>query len=136
MSKDDNTGKKLVIGAAVAGITGYLAGILTAPKSGKETRADITDKASEVADTLLHELRELEFELKELLAKAKTETTALKGRALEEFNEALLRAKDAQIKSSTLIKSVKAGEAADPELNKAIKQSKLAAKNLRKFIKS
>ena len=39
--------KKLltVVGAAVAG---FAAGILTAPKSGKETRADLKKKASEV----------------------------------------------------------------------------------------
>ncbi len=136
MAKDDNVGKKLAIGAAIAGITGYLAGILTAPKSGKETRSDIADKADEVVDSAQHELHELEFELKDLLSKAKNETAVLKGKSLEELNEAVLRAKDAQKKTTTLAKSIKAGEAENPELNKAIKQGKLAAKNLKKYLKS
>jgi len=33
--------------AAGAAVAGYVAGILTAPKSGKETRKDIKDKAGE-----------------------------------------------------------------------------------------
>ena len=38
------------IGAAIAAGVGYLAGILTAPKSGKETRADIKAKANELKE--------------------------------------------------------------------------------------
>ncbi len=37
--------KKLAIGTLIAGAAGFLAGILTAPKSGKETRADIKEVA-------------------------------------------------------------------------------------------
>ncbi len=136
MTKDNNAGKKLAIGAALAGITGYVAGILTAPKSGKETRADIAQKADKVAESVLFELRELEFELKELLAKTKSEAATLKGKALEEFNQAVEAAKDAQNKLVTVTKSIKAGEAEDPELNKALKQGKLAANNLKKYLKS
>ncbi|MEO7364397.1 MAG: YtxH domain-containing protein [Candidatus Saccharimonadales bacterium] len=46
MRKKDTTSKttkKLAIGAAIAGAAGYLAGVLTAPKSGKATRDDIKD---------------------------------------------------------------------------------------------
>jgi len=39
MSKD--TGKKVALGALIAASVGYVAGVLTAPKSGKETRQDI-----------------------------------------------------------------------------------------------
>ena len=42
-------GKKLVTGI-VAAAAGFAAGILLAPKSGKETRADIKRKAGEAKD--------------------------------------------------------------------------------------
>ena len=44
MSKKGKFGLGLLLGAAV----GAVAGILTAPKSGKETREDIKRKASEI----------------------------------------------------------------------------------------
>jgi gas vesicle protein len=37
--KKENTGKKIALGAAVAGVVGYLGGILTAPKSGRSRRS-------------------------------------------------------------------------------------------------
>ena len=43
-------GKKLVTTGIIAAVTGFAAGILLAPKSGKETRADIKKKANEAKD--------------------------------------------------------------------------------------
>lgn len=136
MGKNDHTGRNIAVGALLAGAVGYVAGILTAPKSGKETRADIADKAGDLKQAAAEEIAELQGELKDLLAKAKTETIALSGKARAEFNEAVARAKDAQSKLTTMLKAVKAGEAEDPELNKAIKQAKAASKNLAKYFKS
>ena len=42
--------KKLAIGAIVGAIAGLAAGVLTAPKSGRETRDDIKKKAEEMKD--------------------------------------------------------------------------------------
>jgi gas vesicle protein len=39
---------KFVLGALVGAAAGVVAGMLTAPKSGKETRADIKSKAAEL----------------------------------------------------------------------------------------
>lgn len=41
-------GKKFAIGAVIGAVAGVVAGVLTAPKSGKETRADIKTKATEL----------------------------------------------------------------------------------------
>jgi len=43
------TAKKVAAGVGIAATVGVAAGILLAPKSGKETRKDIKDKAEEVA---------------------------------------------------------------------------------------
>jgi hypothetical protein len=48
----------------------------------------------------------------------------------------VIRAKDAQNKTGQMLKAVKSGEASDPDLNKAIKQAKLAVKNLSKYYKN
>lgn len=135
MVKDQHTGRKIAVGALVAGAVGYLAGILTAPKSGKETREDIAEKASELKDEGVEQLQDLRDELDGLINDAKDKTVALSAKAREEFNEAVVAAKDAKNKAGTVIKAVKAGEAQDPDLNKAIKQANLAKKNLGKYFK-
>lgn len=39
---------KFAVGALIGAAAGVVAGMLTAPKAGKETRADIKEKASEL----------------------------------------------------------------------------------------
>lgn len=134
--KDPKTGQKVALGAALAGVGGYLAGILTAPKAGKDTRADISDKAVEVTGEAGARLQKAQDELSDTIKKAQTKTIALSVQARDEFNEAVIRAKDAQSKARLVLKALKAGQAEDPELNKAVKQAKQAQKNLSKFLKS
>lgn len=43
-----STKSRFAFGAVIGIVAGIIAGVLTAPKSGKETRADIKDKASEL----------------------------------------------------------------------------------------
>ena len=54
MSKD-STGKKVAVGAVVAAAAGFVAGILTAPKSGKETREEVVDKVESTKDDMVAE---------------------------------------------------------------------------------
>lgn len=136
MMKNQHTGRKIAVGALLAGAVGYITGILTAPKSGKETREDIADKASELKDEGVEQLQDLRDELDELISAAKDKTVALSAKAREEFSEAVVAAKDAKNKAGTVLKAVKAGEAEDPDLNKAIKQASQAKKNLGKYFKS
>jgi gas vesicle protein len=131
-----NTGKKLAVSALVAGVSGYLTGVLTAPKSGKETRRDLVEDAEGLKDSTEDQLKKANDELKSLLNDAKTKSVALSAQAREEFNEAVLRAKDAQNKTATTLKALKNGQAEDPELNKAVKQARMAVKNLSRYFKS
>ena len=39
---------KFAVGAIIGAVAGIVAGVLTAPKAGKDTRADIKDKAAEL----------------------------------------------------------------------------------------
>jgi gas vesicle protein len=135
LRKRQNTGKKMAVSALIAGVAGYIGGILTAPNSGKDTRRNIVEEAEGIKDGTEAQLQRANDELKSLINDAKTKTLSLSSQAKEEFNEALLRAKDAQNKTSATLKALKAGEAEDPELNKAVKQARQATKNLGKFFK-
>lgn len=135
-NRKQHTGRKIALGSALAGVAGYLAGILTAPKSGKDTREDIADKADDLKDDAADQLVGLNDELKELIKTTKVKTIALSSTARAEFNEAVVRAKDAQNKAAQVLKAAKAGEASDPDLNKAVKQARQAARNLGKFLKN
>lgn len=134
--KNPHTGRKVALGSALAGAIGYLAGILTAGKSGEETRDDIRQKTEDVKNDTEYQLSELNDELKQLIKDAKVKTIALSSTARTEFNEAVVKAKDAQNKTTQVLKAAKAGQAEDPDLNKAVKQARQAAKNLGKFFKS
>ena len=131
----DNSGRKWALGTLIAGVVGYIGGILTAPKSGKETREDIVDKAEDIKNDTRVELENLQDDISDLLAKAKTKAETLSSQARDEINEAVLRAKEVQAKTSIVLKAMKTGEAEDPQLNKAVKQAKQAKKNLSHYLK-
>src|SRR3990172_768897 len=102
MAKDDeHSGRKIALGAFFGAIAGFVTGILTAPKSGKETRADIAEKVSEVKQEGVEQLQNLHDELDELVQSAKDKTLALSAKAREQFNEAMIKAKDARAKAAT-----------------------------------
>jgi gas vesicle protein len=134
--KKSNTMKKVAIGSALAGAVGYLAGILSAPKSGKQTREDIAHRAGEAKAGAEDELHQLNEELKDMIKNAKGKTVSLGSTARAEYNETLIKAKDAQNKAGEVLKAVKNGQAANPDLDKAVRQAKQAAKNLGKYLKS
>jgi gas vesicle protein len=136
LRRKQNAGKKMALSALIAGVAGYVGGLLTAPKSGKETRKQLAEEAEGLKESTEDQLQKANDELKVLIKDAKTKTIALSAQAREEFNEAVIRAKDAQNKASTTLKALKNGSAEDPELNKAVKQAKLAARNLGKYFKS
>ena len=130
-----NNGSKLAVGALIGGLAGYVTGIMTAPKSGKLTRQDIVDKAESVKDGAEGQLQDAVDELNGTINSLKSKSLALSAKARAEYDENLVKAKDAQNKAAAVLKAFKAGEANDPELNKAVKQAHQAAKNLAKYLK-
>jgi gas vesicle protein len=136
LRRKEHTGRKVAIGSAIAGLAGYLAGVLTAPKSGQQTRKDIAQKAGDIKDDTEGQLDNLNDELKAMIKSTKVKTVAISSGARTEFNEAVVKAKDAQDKAAQVLKAAKAGEATDPDLNKAVKQARQAIKNLGKFFKN
>src|SRR5690242_13013587 len=90
------TMKKVAIGSTVAAAAGYVAGILTAPKSGKETRKDIKNAADKGWAEAEKELKRLHTELDKVIAQAKVQGAKASGKASQELKVLLEKAKEAK----------------------------------------
>lgn len=128
-------GGKIALGALIAGAVGYVAGLLTAPKSGKETREDIKRKANEVYVAAEKELKKLHTELNEKLTVANEKLGELREKGGKKFDEALEQAKKAKEKVREVLSGIHDGEASDKDLQKAISEATKAVENLRLYLK-
>jgi gas vesicle protein len=137
MSKQDNNGtaKKIAIGAALSAVAGYVAGILTAPKSGKETREDIKEKAVETYAAAEKELKKLHTELGDVLAEAGDKFGELRGKGKKSLDEAVSKGQKAKDKAREMLSSLHDGEADDKDLKRAIAEATKAVENLRNYLK-
>jgi gas vesicle protein len=125
-------GKKWALGAVVAGIGGYVAGILTAPKSGKETRQDIKEEATKLRTEAEKRLKELHTELDEVLGQAKEKVGDVKSAA----TTAVTTAEAAKNKVREILSSIHSGEATNKDLDAAVKEAHKALDNLKKYVKT
>lgn len=136
MSKDGKGyGGKLALGAAIGAALGYAAGLLTAPKSGKETREDIKRKANEFYVAAEKELKKLHTELNEKLTLANEKLGELRETGGRKFDDALEQAKKAKDKVREVLSGLHDGEADDRDLQKAITEATKAVENLRTYLK-
>lgn len=126
--------KRIAVGTVVAAAAGYVAGILTAPKSGKETRKDIKDTTAKGITAAEKELKQLHTELNELLRKAKEQTDKVSGRAKEEFDSAVEVSKQAKEKARVILSAIHEGDADDKDLKKAITEAKKATEHLKSYL--
>src|SRR4051794_28133267 len=108
MAKD--TAKKLAITTAIAGVAGYVAGILTAPKSGKETRQDIKDAAHKGAAEAEKKLKELHTELSKLLDEVKSRSGDLSEKARKELDSLVAAGKASKEKARELLSALHEGD--------------------------
>lgn len=130
--------KKLKAGilAVGIGVGGYIAGILTAPKSGKETRSDIKTGAGKAKVATEQELKNLQQEFSKLIDKAEGKASVLKVKSEAEKKKLIENSKKAKAKAEEVLQSIKTKEVKDPDLKKAVVDLKKAKDNLAKFIKS
>lgn len=135
MAKESN-GKKVALGAAVAAVAGFVAGILSAPKSGKETRVDIKNAAVKAKSEAEKNLKAIHSELNDVLTDVKTKGEELSGKAKIEFEDIVVKARNAKEKVRDVLSGLHDGDADDPDLKKALQDAKDALKSLEKFIKS
>lgn len=135
MANNGKTIRNFAIGAALSAIAGYIAGILTAPKSGKETREDIKNKAVETYSTAEKELKRLHTELSDIIAEAIDGIGTLKGKGEQSLDEMIEKGKRAKEKTREVLSSLHDGEAEDEDLKTAIHEATKAIENLRSYLK-
>jgi gas vesicle protein len=129
------TTKKIAIGSVIAVGAGYLAGILTAPKSGKETRKDIkvtTEKGIATAEKVL---KKTYSQLSDATSKAKVQVKKLSGTAKKDLQVAIDFADMAKKKAGEILSDVHEGKPTDKNLEKALSESQKAFDNLKTYLK-
>lgn len=127
--------KKLAVGAAVAGAAGYLAGLLTAPKSGRETREDIKKAAGQGVTEAEKQLKNLHTDLGKAIDEAKEKGGDLGGKAQKELKDLANKAKDTKEKVREVLSAIHEGDASDKDLKKAVADAKHALAHLKDYLK-
>lgn len=128
--------RRFAIGAVVAAAAGYVTGLLTAPKSGKETREDIKDAANIGIHEAERQLKRLHTELTDVLAQAKDGGDKLSGKARQELDMAMTASKQVKEMVREILSAVHEGRADDKELQKAIADAQKAVKHLKSYVKN
>jgi gas vesicle protein len=132
--KRDNI-KRLAVGSSLAAVAGYIAGLLTAPQSGKETREDIADSAIKRRKESEKELKHLNNELGDVINDAKKRGEKVSKKTQAELKDVLEKAVDTKEKVREVLSALHEGDAEDQDLKRAIKNASQALEHLRDFIK-
>lgn len=127
--------KKFALSTLVAGAAGYIAGILTAPKSGAATRKDIKNTVDTGIAEAEKQLKNLHTELDRLLAEAKKQGKNATGKAKASYEEVTGKAGAAKDKARELISAIHEGEAEDRELQRAVTEAQKAIQHLKAYLK-
>ena len=127
--------KRIALGAVIAGIGGYLAGILTAPKSGRETREDLKDAAAATTAEAEKRLKQLHTELGNLLSQAREKGSKYTGKAKVEFDKLVSATNIAKQKAREILSAIHEGEVEDKDLQKVVSETSNAAKHLKAFLR-
>lgn len=130
-----STGRKLALGTIIAGTVGYIAGILTAPKSGRQTRKDIKTTVDSSWSEAEKDLKKLHTELVAKLEEAKALSLKVTGKAKAEIDVSLNVARDAKEKVREMLSAIHEGDASDQDLQSAIKQADSALSHIKNFLK-
>lgn len=127
--------KRFALTTLIAAAAGYITGILTAPKSGKETRKDIKDTTEKTIHEAEKQLKKLHTELNDLMADVKKGADKAKGEAKKDFDAAVDFTKQAKDKAREVLSAVHEGDADDKDLKKAVQEAQKAVDHLKSFLK-
>lgn len=135
MAKPFKTAKAIAIGAAVAGAAGYVAGLLTAPQSGKKTRREFIKSAGDNASSVEKQLEALHGELGNLVDEAKGRGDDLGSKAQKELRKLVDSARDSKDKAREVMGALQDGTASDKDLKNAIADAKHTVDHIKDYLK-
>ncbi len=127
--------KGSIFTGVVLAIGGYVAGLLTAPKTGKETRRDLAKKANSAKIETEKKLKVVYSEIQSLIGDAEVKGLKLKDRTKLELEDATKKAKQARDKAKEVLSAVRQGDTEDDNLQAALDDLKMAKQNLVKYLK-
>ena len=123
---------KFIKGGILGALLGAIAGILFAPKSGKETREDIKKQAGRAKSETEKQLKQLFQEVNEQVSSAKDKAQTLGSKARTEVDELVAAAQPLQAKLKELISNVREGVDVDEkELDTTMERARSAAASLK-----
>ncbi len=135
MADPIKTAKRIAIGASIAGAAGYIAGILSAPKSGKATRDALRKATTKNVNEFESQLHTLQTELGDLVNEAKGKGDDLGSKAQKELRKLVDGAREAKDKAATVLTAVQHGQASNKDLNKAIADAKHSIEHIKDYLK-
>jgi gas vesicle protein len=135
MKRKSSRVKGIAIGSGLAAIAGFLAGILTAPKSGKATRKDIKSAAENSRFEAEKDLKKLHKDLDSIIGESKGKSKKLSKKTQKDLQIALDTAADTKEKVREVLSAIRQGDAKDQDLKRAIKNANTSLEHLRDFLK-
>jgi gas vesicle protein len=130
----EKNSKKFAFGALIAVAAGYVTGILTAPKSGRETRTDVKNAAVKAKRESEKTLKQLHSDITEQITRAKSSAKKAKTKSKTELKELTTAAVQAKEKAREVLTALHDGDVEDKDLKIAIKEVNLAIKHLRTYL--
>jgi len=129
--------KNIAILTSLVAAAGYIAGVLSAPQSGKKTRQDIRDNIKNDFKEAEDRLVLLHSEISELINIATEEykDKKLNTHESKKYKMTLELALNVKNKLNTIIQTMKKhGKSSDTDLNMATKEAEKAIKHLKDFL--
>ena len=126
--------RNLAVGTILVAAAGYVAGLLTAPKSGRETRKDIRNAALKAKTEAERKLKIAHSELNALLDQASLIANQSKSKVSEEMSKAIEKAGKIRTKTKMILSAIHEGEAEDNDLNIALQEVKASIKHLKQYV--
>jgi len=127
--------KKVIVLTGIAALGGYLAGILTAPKSGRETRDDIKSASQRGISEAEKQLKKTLADLSDVMDEVKVRSAALGDRAGKELDQLAEKAGLARNKAREVLSAIHEGDAEDKDLKEAVKGANDALDHLRSYLR-
>lgn len=125
--------RNIALGTLLIGLAGYAVGLLTAPKSGRETRRQLQKQAARAKTEAEKRLKALHSELSALIVDGRVRVGKVKSDMRMKYADALDKAQIAKEKAREILSAVHEGDAEDRDLQEAIKEVNNAIEHLKKY---
>lgn len=127
--------KQVAAGSVLAAGLGLVVGLLTASKSGRETRQHLRKSSIKAKREAERQLKRAHSELSKILERGSAQVKLLNVKARSGAQESLRRARAAKKKASEMLSAIHEGDAEDEDLKKVVDDVNAAVKDVKKYLK-